>query len=506
MFIPPFDTINFYVYVYVMAGESFKLLYDNHVTRLDDALSKPIGQVTSRDEFIDPYSLVNPSNYGRSRAEIARYKSDLQRAELYLSQQQASYKEWYESSEQQAIRDREAGLNPDLLGLGENEAGDVPLNPVSPVDGLETNGQVASRVVESIVGVVGTLSNVASLASAFVTLPPTLSNLGKQGNLLDAQIEAQDISNTSALGVQMANDIGDLLATAMQAHLDSGSEDPFDLDGFFSNDDNFAALKEVYGSNPRYTALLAKQKKAVLEHQKKAVNLQKDVAQGYLDYGQVASNPFLSPSQKLTILQLRPFTEACVKADLAEVNLRKVIADWKSKVQEGISADKAIRATNAQFDSQIEQGEYLAKYYDSVDPVLVAGFEQFMREVQTTSGSLEQLINQGYIDMFNNDPTGVGAWRAAYLYGSNGGASWNEAYIVRSIENTKALIDAEVAVARATGKYADAKAMLDAFGSVLTGLSTDSSLWENNNAGWSMYRSELTEYITNLQKVLENLE
>lgn len=476
-------------------------------------LSGDVGQVTSRDQFIDPYAAVNPAFYKKTRAGQAQYNSDLQRAQLYLQQQMAAYEEWYESSEQQAIRDREAGLNPDLLGLGENEAGAVTMTPVSPIDGQETNGQVASRVVENIVGVVGTLANVASLASAFVTLPTTLSNLGKQGNLLDAQIagqslvnEAQDISNTSALGVQMANDIGDLLATAMQAHLDSGSEDPFDLDGFFSNDDNFAALKEVYGSNPRYTSLLAKQKKAVLEHQKKAVNLQKDVAQGFLDYGQVASNPFLSPSQKLTILQLRPFTEACVKADQAEFNLRKVMADWKSKVQEGISADKAIRAANVQFDSQIEQGEYLAKYYDSVDPELVAGFEQFMREIQTTSGSLEQLINQGYIDMFNNDPTGVGAWRAAYLYGSNGGASWNEAYIVRSIENTKALIDAEVAVARATGKYADAKAMLDAFGSVLTGLSTDSSLWENNNAGWSMYRTELTEYITNLQKVLENLE
>lgn len=433
-----------------------------------------VGKVTSRDQFIDPYSVVDPSFYSNTRKGQAQYNSDLQRAQLYLQQQQAAYQEWYESPEQQSIRQREAGINPDLAGLSDSESAPVALNPTSPISGQETNGQVASRVVDNITGVVSTLANVASLATAFQKLPSELSILGKQGDLLDSQLagqnltnEALDISNSSALGLQMANDIGDLLGTAMQAHLDSGSSDPFDLDGFFKNDENFASLQAVYGSNPRYASLLAKQKKAVLEHQKKAVNLQKDVAQGHLDFGQVASSPFLSPSQKLTILQIRPFTDACIKADQAEANLRKVIADWESSVRSGMSTEKAIDAANAQFDTTVSQSQYQTEYYDSINGSLVAGFEQFLRDIQTTSGTLEQTINQGYLDLYNSDPTGVGSWQAAYLYGSNGGSSWNDAFMVRNEDKFNRLIESEIAVAEASGDTARLQAFIKAIDGIM---------------------------------------
>lgn len=507
MFIPPFDTIIFLS----MAFTDYSLDATNKRLELwNKILEGYVGEVTSRDQFIDPYSVVNPAFYSNTKKGQAQYNADLQRAQLYLQQQQAAYEEWYESPEQQAIRQREAGINPDLAGLSDSESAPVSMNPTSPIAGIETDGQTASRVVDSISGVVSSLASVASLATAFQKLPSELSVLGKQGNLLDSQLagqnltnEALDIANTSSLGLQMANDIGDLLSTAMQNHLDSGSSDPFDLDGFFSNDDNFASLKDVYGSNPRYASMLAKQKKAVLQHQKNAVNLQKDVAQGYLDFGQVSSSPFLSPSQKLTILQLRPFTDACIHADLAEVNLRKIIADWYSTVRSGMSPDKAIDAANAQFDTTVSQSEYQTEYFNSVDPSLVAGFEQFLRDIQATSGTLEQTINQGYLDMYNADPAGVGSWQAAYLYGSKGGTSWTDAFMVRQIDSVKSLLDSQVSVAQATGKYAELNQILDAFESVI---SSDNSVWSKfalDQKTFNMVK-ELRDHIQNLRLSLDN--
>lgn len=457
--------------------------------------------ITSRDQIINPYELLDQSTYGQSRREKMRYQSDLARLLEIQKQQEASYEEWYNSSEQAAIREREAGINPDLAGLDNaGSASQVAPSELVPGANLPTNGEVASNVISGITSVIGSLSSVASLATAFTTLPLTLEqtkNAKKVGEHLDLQNEAQ-------LGTMIASDISDLLATAQQAHIDSGSQDPFDIDGFFANDSNFATLDPIYGSNPRYASQLAKQRKAVLAHQKRAAESQSGFASANWSLANIISDPRYTGDQKLTMIQLRPFVEACVNADAAEVALRDSIASWSKLRQDGMDVNLAIDAANSANRASISQSGYTEAYYDEVDGKLVAAYEQFFRDSMMPSLSLQQSINQGYLDLFNSDPSGEAGYKAAYLFGSNGGSSWEEVYILRQKDSIKKLVDSKIAVAQATGDYAELQAMMNAFNNVFS-LGTDYTSWQKNSAGWAMYRHEVKEYIDNIQRILEDV-
>ena len=47
------------------------------VTAFNEQMAQEIGSITSRDQIIDPYSLVNMANYRKTRAGMAQYNSDL---------------------------------------------------------------------------------------------------------------------------------------------------------------------------------------------------------------------------------------------------------------------------------------------------------------------------------------------------------------------------------------------------------------------------------------------
>lgn len=457
--------------------------------------------ITSRDQIINPYDILDPNSYGQSRREKMRYQSDLARLQEIQKQQQASYEEWYNSPEQAAIREREAGINPDLAGL-DNAGSASQVSPSDAVPGanLPTNGEVASNVISGITSVIGSLSSVASLATAFTTLPlvnEQTKNAKKLGEQLDLQNEAQ-------LGTMIASDISDLLATAQQAHIDSQSQGAFDLDGFFANDSNFETLTPIYGSNPRFASQLAKQRKAVLAHQKRAAESQSGLASANWSLANIISDPRYSGDQKLTMIQLRPFVEACVKADSAEVALRESVATWQKKRQDGMDVNLAIDAANASNRASISQSGYTEAYYNEADGELVAAYEQFFRDSMLPSLTLQQSINQGYLDLFNSDPSGEAGYKAAYLFGSNGGSSWEEVYLLRQKDAMKKLVDSKIAVAEATGDYAELQAMMNAFNNVFS-LGTDYQSWQKNSAGWAMYRMEVKEYIDNIQKILDDV-
>lgn len=480
--------------------DAFQEIQKMPFTELDSVLSKPIGSITSRDQIIDPYSLVKQSSYKNTNKGRAQYQADLQRAQLYAQRQEASYKEWYESPEQQVLRERASGRNPDLVETSGGSAADVQMPTESPLTGTESTGQIASRVIGDVTSVVGTLASVANLAVAFQDIPLKRQQVGN----LELQNEFQDIMNTGALGLQVANDIGSLLGTAMNDHLASGSTDSFDFDSWFANDDNFSSLSSVYGSNPRYPMVLANQRKAMLAHQKNALSMQNDVASGQMNLGQILSDPRLSSSQKLTAIQLRPFTEANIKVAQSRVDLEMAVNDWNLQFTKGRDVNKAIEATNAQFDSQIAESGYTEDYFSGLNGKLVASFEQYLREVMTTTKTLEQTINQGYLDMYNNDPTGIGGFKAAYLYGSNGGRSWQEVVLSTSLDDVKTIIDSEVTRAKVSGDFAQLQVLLDAWS---TALSSDKSILRHLNTSPFFKSADFAEilhsYIRELRSDLD---
>ena len=454
---------------------------------LEDVLSSPIGQVTSRDQIIDPYSVVLQSQYKNTKKGRADYEADLAQAKQFAERQEAAYQEWYESPEQQALRQRAAGINPDLVGLSETAAGDVQSTDFVPGQSFPTLGQSLVQGATSIASVVSSLSGIASLATAFSDIPLKAQTL----NNLQIGEEALTLANIDSLKHSLAGDISDLLATAVQSHLNSDSPEPFNYDAWFSDDSNFEPLKPVYGNFSSYPAALSLARKQSLQFHKNASNLQSDTLNADYSVGQILSDPRLSPSQKLTAIQLRPYTEACIAADKSRSELEKVLNDWNRDFRSKVSVDKAAVAFDSSNDASAAQSNYTVDYLGEVDASLVAAFERYLRDTTLVASELERNINTGYLAMYNCDPLGYDGFRAAYLYGSKGGHSWQDAFITRSQSDVESIIDSLVAEAQASQNTAKLRAFISAIGPLA---SMDPDAWDNwkqNNLGWSTYRAQI---------------
>lgn len=304
-------------------------------------MSGDIGQVTSRDQFIDPYALVNPANYRKTRAGQAQYNSDLQQAQLYLEMQQAAYKEWYESPEQQAIRDREAGINPALVGLGDSEAGQAALNPSSPIADQETTGQVVTRSVDSISGLIGTAASLAALPIQFMQFP-------KQMRLLDKQIEGaqlinegQSIANITSFEQIAHQAIASKVATAHSAALAAGQS--FDVAKYFADDSNFADIIPSYApsDNPMYQNALARVRKGSESIMAEAYSTTADKLDSQTKVARVLANPYVSDDTKLMVAQLSPVMEKVFELEKITYDFQQKAAETKIEYMNAIDADKA---------------------------------------------------------------------------------------------------------------------------------------------------------------------
>lgn len=432
--------------------------------------------ITDRSQIINPEEILSQGNWTNSAESIAEYNKALQALRNIQAQQEAAYEEYYNSPINQVQRDQVAGLNPDILGLSGSQSAQAGVGESQPYSGLPTSEQLLFQSEQikqqKFQNIISALSAVTSLATAFSTIPLNIQNAKnakKAGENLDLQNialgfsnEALDLANQNSFGASMAKDIAGLLSTAQQKHLDSDSTAPFDLDAWFADDSNFSSLEAIYGSSPRYASTLAHQRKAVLEHQKNAAISQKDFASNTFGLGEIISSPYYSPDQKLTMIQLKPFTIACAKAEQAEVSLSTTISNIKKQYADGLDVSKAIDAANT-------HSSYQADYFSEADGKKVAAYEQFLRDVAVPGYEMEKAINQGYLDYFNTDPSGEAGWKAAYLYGSKGGASWHEAYMLRNDDVFQKLIDSEVAQAQATGDFSYLKALGEAFKNLSAG-------------------------------------
>lgn len=329
-----------------------------------DTMANPIGSVTSRDQIIDPYALVNPSNYKRTRAGQAQYNSDLAQAQRYAEMQEAAYQEWYESPEQQALRDREAGLNPDLLGLSDGEAADTEMNPNSPIAGQETNSQVASRVTDNIVGVISSVASLAALPGQFAQLP----NIGKQGKLLDAQLAGQKLNNDAiALGNINAFEqvshkaISDKFAAFHAAETAAGRA--VDVASWFADDNNFADILPSYApsDNPMYQNALARVRKGSQNILAEAYKSNEAAATNQSNFAKIISNPWYDDDTKIMSAQFAPIMDAIFELEKMTVDFNKKATDAKTKYVQAIDAEEA----GLQFNRQLEL-ENLIKGHQSV--------------------------------------------------------------------------------------------------------------------------------------------
>lgn len=381
-----------------------------HKAKLNSAFNAPTSGITSRDDIINPYDVINPSMYGQTRRGKAAYESDLARLQEIQKQQMASYEEWYNSPEQAAIRERAAGLNPDLIGLDNaGEASQVAPGDAVPGQNLPTNGEVAFNAITAI-------TSIASAGASLAGLPLQFAQLTGQKEInkgLQLDNEAKTILNTANLTSNVVSEIDGLLATAVQAHNDSGSTDPFDYDAFFGNDANFEPIKALYKDNPRIDNVLSLQRKQMLKHRKNMAVLQKDWASNQFDFGQIASDPMFSSDQKLMLATNIPLQAYFFEVRKAALERQRVYDEVDAQIKKGLDVQTAIDAAN-------EQNEYLA----SLDGRKRAADEAFMRQCNRAALYRKDQIDTNLFDLWNADPSSLQGEAAMYLIGGMHSKSW----------------------------------------------------------------------------------
>lgn len=448
MFIPPFDTILLkYSPCRALAGTfalslGFKLKImgqlDEKYPIVGQIPDMEVTNITSRDQIINPESMLDTPNTVFGSDE---YEASLEALRNVQSQQEAAYEEWYNSPEQQVIRLREAGINPDLSSL-ENSGSASGVTPRDSNPSASLVGQ--SDTIISSVGlsaqflnsVTTGLSNVASSSLSFASLPAAKKQtelLNTQMGLLGSQVEhyrltneGQRLANISSLYDMLVPEIGDLLGSAMQSHLDSGSLLPFDESAWFNDESNFLPLTKAFGSFEGYNEALALARRQTLRARARAQGLQVESGTYLKGVGDIWSDPRLSSDQRLTILQLTPFTQANIALESLMTRLSTITTENDIKYQEGLDVEAAVSAANA-------RSEYDSEFYSSLDAEVASEFENIMREAQTIAFELEKQINQGYLNEFNLNPSE--SWKVQYLYSTKGGRSWQEAYYMNVADN-----------------------------------------------------------------------
>lgn len=140
------------------------------------------------DGIFNPYDYISQKNYKMNRRGQASYNEDLARLTYAADMRQQQFQNEYNSPETQARLMREAGLNPDLLGVqssGSSAAGPAP--GANPIAGMPTNLQQATNAV-------GIVTNVASLVTSMLNGGLGISNAFRQQLSGDMSLMTQAMS------------------------------------------------------------------------------------------------------------------------------------------------------------------------------------------------------------------------------------------------------------------------------------------------------------------------
>lgn len=151
------------------------------------------------DGIFNPYDYISQKNYKMNRRGQASYTEDLARLTYAADLRQQEFQNEYNSYENQVRLMREAGLNPDLLGVQTSGASSPgPSAGANPMSGIPTNLQQATNVV-------GIISNVASLVTSMLQGGLGISNAFRQQLSGDMSLMTQAMSMMYDYGMKGYN-------------------------------------------------------------------------------------------------------------------------------------------------------------------------------------------------------------------------------------------------------------------------------------------------------------
>lgn len=397
--------------------------------------------ITSRDQIINPYDFIDVDDYPLSQRGQALYNERLAFLQNIAAQQEAAYEEWYNSPEQQVLRDRAAGLNPDYAGLSGSEAANAELPTDSPISGLPTSEEIKAQQdavsTQRFLAGLQTIGSLVGLATSFFGIKKTLVdtqnaktaglNLVKEGEVLDQTLSnlgeqgvSSEIANISRLAGLISGDISDLLATAMQASLDKEGGSPLDVSAWLADPANTSSVDSLYGHLPNYAAAKHQAIRSELRRRSEAAALQHSLASGQKGFMEIYKSPYYSTEQKIYAAQIGPYMDKVktLQEKLQDLDITRT--KWLQYREDNYDHEAEVAV-----ESLVVQGK--RDYLTELDMEYVAKLENILNEVKYTQGQLSRLINDNYLKLYEEDPTGYQGAIVAFLSG-NSASTWTDAY------------------------------------------------------------------------------
>lgn len=401
---------------------------------LGDVLSLPLGRVTSRDDIIDPYSIVDVSKYGTSNREQARYNADLARAKLYAERQEALYQEWYESPEQVAARERAAGRNPDLIdgALSSGEASSVEDSSQSPMAGIESAEEVSARTIQSVIGIVGTMASIASLPSSIGASIASIESANSAKALTDAQTVSQNLLNIGVFEKGVFDHVSGLLANASQSAVDNGDE-LFDPAVWLADPANLAGVYESFSTGvplSQSSQYLAAYNRAISNVQKlssSSYGVNADAAQNKSSFARLMANPYSDPSVVFQVASLEPVMLAEEKIRLLGNDLQLYLTQNSIKEAQTIDPVSLAGVKNA-------ENKYKTAYFNGFSGDKVAAVEYALKCAEEIIIGSKADVLKNYRAMYNAGPDTINGLRGAYMVLNRGELPWQEFMVLNTPE------------------------------------------------------------------------
>lgn len=382
--------------------------------------------ITSREQIINPYDLIDTQMYRNNAAGRALMNRHLEALKNIQSQQQASYDEWYNSAEQQALRQREAGLNPNLSdNIDAGSAAHTQVPDGNLLEGVPT----VHDAVSSITGVVSTVASLASLPLSFAQLsmiPAQKALIGAQAGLATAQAGAtaasasgQQLENLKSFEALIYSSAAGQFADAVAGAASAGTS--FNADDFFANPDTFKGLFEAYApeDTPQYRAAYDRAIGQVQKIKGEAYKLGGDTAQSQSAFAKALSDPYYDSNLLVQVAALEPVMKAIE-------DLRLLEQDYKTKLTELLDPSLEASSRNAKY-------KYETDYFNGFEGDKVALYEFMHKKAQAIAENASAQIYDHYHQIWKKDPESTAGVAAAYMILGKGNIPWYEFLISHGI-------------------------------------------------------------------------
>lgn len=376
------------------------------------SLNFDVGTITDRSDIINPSDYIDISQYTNDAYGRSLYQSDLLAAQTLAKQQEAAYLDWFNSPEQVAQRERDAGLNPNLVGL-EGAAAGVQTDPSSgsPLENVMSDEQIRAQKIQNISSI---LSGVSSLIGTISSVGGLVNSFAQIG-LTKSQTQQSELTNANLFQQLVHKDVSGRVANAMSSAMSLGKV--FSMDDFFGNADNFSGIFESYApaDNPQYRSLYDSTLKQTQSLLGQAFTLNKDTASNQSDFARLVSNPYYSDDIVLQVGMLEPVMQGIENFRLVQQEFDTFANEMRLKYSQGIDIQSAIDASNAQFEANAVQANYNEDYYSQLDGEEQARYDALIKKSQSILDNIEASVRDNLFQIWDKNKSTQRGLSAAYM-------------------------------------------------------------------------------------------